>query len=192
MLDLRNQARNVDFSTAERTKPVKTGTVLPATCSTGEVYFKTDAVPGLNLYACFATNTWTGITGTKGDPGAGFSPVCPTCSGALILSGKTSGSRRITVLDDAGTALDLVVPATDPAAGQVLAFSAPDSNRAAQGYWSNPGIVPSLQLAPSTSKPTCSSATRGTIWYTPGSTGVADTLAVCRKAADESFSWVSF
>lgn len=192
MLDLKSQARNVDFSSAALTKPAKTGTVLPATCSTGEVFFKTDAAPGLNLYACFATNSWTGITGTKGDPGTGFSPACPTCSGAVALSGKTSGMRRITVSDVAGTALDLVIPATDPSAGQVLAFSAPDSNRAAQGYWSNPGSVASLQILPAASKPLCANATRGTIWYSYGTSGVADSIEVCKKAADDSFSWISF
>lgn len=35
------------------------GTTLPATCTVGEVYFKSDATAGQNIYECAATNTWT-------------------------------------------------------------------------------------------------------------------------------------
>ena len=58
-VDLRTQTKNVDFSGAPTTKPVKAGTALPATCSTNELFFKTNAAPGGNLYFCTATNTWT-------------------------------------------------------------------------------------------------------------------------------------
>ncbi len=49
----------VDRSGATSSKPSKAGTTLPATCSTGETYFKTDATAGLNWYLCTGTNTWT-------------------------------------------------------------------------------------------------------------------------------------
>ncbi len=57
-----------DASDAVTTKPAKAGTTLPATCSTNEVFFKSDAAAGKNLYACTAANTWTQVgqhTGTK-------------------------------------------------------------------------------------------------------------------------------
>lgn len=57
-LDLQRQARNVDFSQASFTRPSRTSTVLPATCSIGETLFLTTAVNGGNLYGCTATNTW--------------------------------------------------------------------------------------------------------------------------------------
>ncbi len=67
-----------DASDARWTKPAKTGTTLPATCSVSEVFFKADATAGRNLFACTAANTWTqvaGYTGTKSltlfDPAAG-------------------------------------------------------------------------------------------------------------------------
>lgn len=56
----------VDFSGAASTKSVKAGTSLPGTCSVGEMYFKTDATAGENLYLATATNTWTQITGAAG------------------------------------------------------------------------------------------------------------------------------
>ena len=58
-VDLKTQTKNVDFSGAPTTKPVKAGTALPATCTAGEFFFKTNAAPGGNLYLCTALNTWT-------------------------------------------------------------------------------------------------------------------------------------
>lgn len=58
-VDLQHQGRNVDFSGTAYTKPMKQGTTLPAQCSVGELFFKTDAEPGRNVYACTAANMWT-------------------------------------------------------------------------------------------------------------------------------------
>jgi hypothetical protein len=58
-VDLRTQSKSVDFSAATLTKPVRTGTSLPATCSSGEMFYLSSATPGYNLYYCTASNTWT-------------------------------------------------------------------------------------------------------------------------------------
>ena len=58
-IDLRTQAKNIDFTAANSTRPIKTGTVLPATCVPGDMFFKTDAPAGANLYGCTAANTWS-------------------------------------------------------------------------------------------------------------------------------------
>lgn len=50
---------SVDAGSATRTAPMKTGTILPATCTVGDLFFKTDASAGQNIYACSSTNTWT-------------------------------------------------------------------------------------------------------------------------------------
>lgn len=49
-----------NFSGAAHTLPVLTGTIAgkPATCTTGEEYFATDALAGRNTFYCTATNTW--------------------------------------------------------------------------------------------------------------------------------------
>jgi hypothetical protein len=65
-IDLRTQARNVDFSAAASTKPLKTGTALPATCAVGEMFFKTDAPAGANLYGCPVANSWAVEGGLSG------------------------------------------------------------------------------------------------------------------------------
>lgn len=68
-IDLRTQSKSVDFSNALSTRPVKSGIVLPALCMTGELYFKTNAPAGANLYACTALNTWTLQSGGGGPIG---------------------------------------------------------------------------------------------------------------------------
>jgi hypothetical protein len=58
-IDLRTQAKSVDFSAAGSTKPSKMGAILPASCSVGETFLKTDATAGQNFYVCTAANVWT-------------------------------------------------------------------------------------------------------------------------------------
>ena len=58
-IDLRTQGKNIDFSSAARTRPSKTGTLVPAVCTIGETFVKTDAAAGKNLYICTAVNVWT-------------------------------------------------------------------------------------------------------------------------------------
>jgi hypothetical protein len=58
-IDLRTQGKNIDFSSAARTRPSKTGTLVPSVCTIGETFVKTDAAAGKNLYICTATNVWT-------------------------------------------------------------------------------------------------------------------------------------
>ena len=58
-VNLGDQGINPDFSAMPRTRPMTVGTVVPPTCQTGEQFFNSTASPGLNLYACTATNIWT-------------------------------------------------------------------------------------------------------------------------------------
>jgi hypothetical protein len=47
-----------------------------------------------------------------------------------------------------------------------------------------------IQLTTGT-RPTCNAATRGTLWYVAGGTGVADTFQACIKSAGDVFNWTS-
>ncbi len=47
-----------DAAAATLTRPVRTGTALPGTCTLGEQFFKTNATAGQNLYGCTASNVW--------------------------------------------------------------------------------------------------------------------------------------
>jgi hypothetical protein len=82
-VDLKTQSKSVDFSSANTTKPFKSGTVLPATCSVGEAFFKSNAPAGTNVFACTSLNSWTLQSGQIG-------PVGPTgATGATGAAGPT-------------------------------------------------------------------------------------------------------
>ena len=57
-IDLQAQGKNVDFSGAPTTRPLKSGVALPSTCSVGDMFFLTNVTAGANLYGCTATNAW--------------------------------------------------------------------------------------------------------------------------------------
>ena len=58
-IDLRTQAKDIDFSNAGSTKPIQMGAALPATCATGQTFLLSSATLGQNLYVCTAANAWT-------------------------------------------------------------------------------------------------------------------------------------
>jgi hypothetical protein len=123
-----------DASGAKTTKPAKMGTVLPATCSAGEAFFKTDAAGGQNLYLCKPDNAWTQVSGgvasvfgRSGSIGAQsgdytFSQIGGTISGGQlpVAGGDLTGglvSATVTGIQNRP------VGTTEPAAGNVLAWT---------------------------------------------------------------------
>ena len=70
-IDLKTQSKNVDFSSAASTKPFQTGTAMPSTCTTGQMFFLTTAPAGSNLYGCGAINSWSLESGGSGSSGNG-------------------------------------------------------------------------------------------------------------------------
>jgi len=79
---------NWDASGASTTKPAKSGTTLPATCGIGEMFFKTNATPGANIYLCTATNTWTAAAGG----GGGGSGTVTNTGGTLTMDQPVFGA----------------------------------------------------------------------------------------------------
>lgn len=86
----------VRFSTKSATAPAKVGTSLPAACTVGDQFFKSDATAGQNLYGCTATNTWTLQAGGGGGG-----------SGITSLGGQTGATQTFAAVDD--TNIDLTV-----------------------------------------------------------------------------------
>lgn len=62
----RLSANVVDFTGAQSTAPMRTGTALPPSCSVGQAFFRTDAAAGQNIYLCTAADTWTPVQGAGG------------------------------------------------------------------------------------------------------------------------------
>jgi hypothetical protein len=124
-VDLRTQSKSVDFSGANTTKPFRTGTQLPASCSVSETFFKTDATPGQNLWACTATNVWTLQSGASNIPAMGGQ------AGAVLSTDGTTAAWRTLGGDVGGTPDAAVVDglqgrtvsSTAPSDGQVLRWN---------------------------------------------------------------------
>jgi hypothetical protein len=94
----------LDASGASWTKPAKSGTSLPTSCTAGEQYFKTDATAGQNLHLCTATNTWTQISGGGGGSSA---PDCTVGTSICIVEEFCSESHPFALgwdITGAGTA----------------------------------------------------------------------------------------
>ena len=130
-IDLRTQTKNVDFSAANSTRPFKTGTVLPASCVPGALFFQTNAPAGANLYGCTAANTWS-VQG--GIPGGS----CQYNATSGILTCTDSNGNVYTTVETATSAMpnqwvDYIastgIPHTSqPTAGAVGAVADPGSN----------------------------------------------------------------
>ena len=123
-IDLRTQSKSVDFSNATSTKPSKTGTALPATCSVGEMFLNTSAGAGANIYVCTAANVWTAQGGSM--------PAYQSGAYGKILANDTDGMQWESLSGDVagdpdaltvtGLQGNQVSPGT-PSSGQVLSWN---------------------------------------------------------------------
>jgi hypothetical protein len=139
-VDLRTQAKNVDFTGAPFTQPVKTGVSLPATCSVGELFFLTSAAAGSNLYACVTANTWALEGGGGGGSGAMTVQLDGTLVGTRSIENLVNGTGVVTTAVDTGTRIniqdtaDTAVMLTRVAAQAGLLFLCPSSSGSAGDY----------------------------------------------------------
>ena len=119
-LDLRTQSKGADFSGINPTKPFQTGTVLPASCLVGQLFFKSNAGAGQNLYGCVATDLWA-LASQGGTSGGG---VTVNNTGTPVGSRSTldfsSGIGILTSISDTGQAIS-IQPSVDTAVVQTRA-----------------------------------------------------------------------
>lgn len=107
-VDLKTQAKTVDFTQAPSTRPVKTGTSIPATCTVGDLFFLTIAVPGANVYGCVAVNTWSLQSG--GGSGGGGSVTIDSNStlvGTRGVNNFIAGAGIMNLISDTGTQINI-------------------------------------------------------------------------------------
>lgn len=130
-VDLLLQSKSVDFSAAIATRPFKTGTVLPATCATGAMFYSTTAAAGSNLFGCTATNIWTQEAGGGG--GGGISALDQVSDFQVTKSG--SNQWTINARASAGTPVNGAIgPTTFQFTGPATATTSGTSNTASV-YW---------------------------------------------------------
>ncbi len=86
-VDLSTQSKNVDFSQAASTRPMKTGAPLPSACVAGQLFYLTTAAAGQNLYGCTNTNTWSLEAGGGGgaQSASQLTDLQLTLSGTAVL-----------------------------------------------------------------------------------------------------------
>lgn len=94
----------------------RVGTANPAKCSVGELFFRSDATAGQNLYMCAAANTWTQQlnSGSSGNITIGTSTITSGTSGRVLYDNAgvigemtTTGSGTVLAL---ATGATLVTP----------------------------------------------------------------------------------
>jgi len=84
-----------DASGAQTTKPARTGTALPAACSSGEAFFLTSSPGGQNLYLCNPGNVWTSAGG--GARSISVTDMAPVAADSgLILVANPSAPIHLT------------------------------------------------------------------------------------------------
>ena len=108
-IDLRTQGKGVDFSGAAFTKPSKSGTVLPPSCSVGEEFFKTDAPAGQNKFGCTAPDVWSQLAGIVNFPGQLGNDFVTTASSTVLST--QAGARAFGTLRVASAACTFTITA---------------------------------------------------------------------------------
>ena len=133
-VDLRTQAKSVDFSGASATKPAQMGTTLPATCGQGEFFFLSTAPAGQNVYGCSIANTWS-LEGASVPP-VSLLPAQGNSAGQLLTTNGATPAWQPLGGDISGPLSSLTVTAlrgralavTTPTDGQLLEYSAASNN----------------------------------------------------------------
>ncbi len=152
-LNLATQGRNVDFTNAPFTKPIRMGGTLPVNCSPGEFFLNTGATAGQNLFACLGSS-WTMMAAQNGVPN-------PGTTGLVKITGPSSTT---TIPSPSGT----IVGTTDV---QTLTGKSIDASEINSGIF-NASRIPAL--TGDVTSPSGSTATSlATVLNTPGTYGDA-------------------
>jgi hypothetical protein len=94
LVDLRTQSKSIDFSAAVSTKPITVGTSLPTNCTTGQMFFRSSAVAGANLFGCTSTNTWTALNAQEPEE----SVIAPTSGSGSAYAPTTNCPQSLAFL----------------------------------------------------------------------------------------------
>ncbi len=104
-VDLRTQAKNVNFQAAPYTMPLQSGASLPSTCTQSSLFFLTTAAAGANIYGCVAPNTWA----VQGGGGSGALAIQNngTTVGTRSTANFIPGAGIVNLITDTGSAINI-------------------------------------------------------------------------------------
>ncbi len=166
----------IDFNTQAR---LRAGTTLPDECTAGQLFFKTDAPAGANLYTCPTANVWAPV-GLATGPAANRPAGCST--GQIWLSTDTgvmsycSGAGNWNTGPTAGVDGQITYNNGGVAAGSNLSQNQDGSVSATKGF--NPPMCPvALSASPVFDAAQCNSFS-----LSLGSTAVTGATLVHAKA----------
>ncbi len=180
-VDLRTQSKGVDFQAAPYTKPLKSGSDLPPTCTQGEMYFLFSAAPGTNLFGC-PSGAWV----AEGTGGVITVKNTGSVTGSRSILDLSSGPGLILTTSDTGQSI-LIQSSVDTAVIQTRSLEQSGGDLFCESS-SGSAVTYSCALSP-----TLSAYTRGMVLHwKPDANGAggaptlnADTLgAVPIKLAD--------
>ena len=87
---------------------MKAGTAIPATCTVGDLFYLTIAVPGANLYGCVAVNTWALQSGGGGGGGGSLTiDAGSTLVGSRGVANFIAGTGIMKLISDTGTQINI-------------------------------------------------------------------------------------
>jgi hypothetical protein len=107
------------------------GTTLPAQCAAGQVFFKTNAPAGANLYTCIASGSWTAVGLSQG---AAANRPANCIAGQIWLATDTGALTYCSVTGNPGTWSSALAGPAGPAGGALVVTTgtgAPSANCAA-------------------------------------------------------------
>lgn len=78
-------------------------TTLPATCSTGRIFFKTNATAGQNIYLCTAANTWTLLSSSS---------ITGLTTSALVTAASATGIQTPSATATMDSSGNIATPGT--------------------------------------------------------------------------------
>lgn len=145
------------------------GPNLPATCTVGQIYYKTTATVGLNQ--CNTLNTWTAVGGGSGVASVGLSLNAGATCGAAAVTGSpvtTSGTLNINFTGVNGDIVTFNGSNCPSDSGTLLSAMAPLASPSFTGTITSAG---NLNFSSAGSPSITSAAVNGDINLTPNGTG---------------------
>jgi len=127
LVDLRTQAKSIDFSNVSITRPFHIGAGLPSTCTPGDAYLRMDASAGQNVYVCTAANTWT-VQGT-GTVNANYAQSFSAATSVTLTHNLNTSNILVQCYDSTNTAIEFNSFSIAGVNAATVTFAAPQSGR---------------------------------------------------------------